>query len=209
MPIFSEQHSPNADNSNVSYASSAAPSTTPSANPSANPSPPYSVPLTISLLISESLFTDLNSPAATLIIPFVRREIPYAYFLISILEFTAALLTKWSYGPSYSLLSPASNTSFPDVGYLRTTNTQGDSGSATGDTPIFPKGITFNISFSSPFSAPVSKTSTLFTFELKEIKNVPGYIVPLAGLVLYFVLIPFYRRNKNAAGSNKDNVSKQ
>lgn len=192
MTIGTEQHRTNLDNStSVPYDSSAS---------TKNPSPPYSVPLFVSLLISESLFTHNNSPVTTMIIPFIMKEIPYAYFIISIMEFIAALLTKWSYGPSYSLLSPVGSTSLPDLKDIRqvysptTVSNQNADSQQTIDTPIFPKGMTFNISFSSPFSAPRSKLSTLFTIELKEIRNVPGYVIPLTALLLYVIFEPFFRK---------------
>jgi hypothetical protein len=179
------------------------------------PLPPYSVPLTVSLLISESLFAHFYSPAATLIIPFIRVNIPYGYFIIIGMELVTSFLVKLAYGPSYSILSSNLNlNTLPDLNSLRQVynlapvreNSRNQLGGATAaeDTPLFPLGITFNISFSSPFSAPSGKTATLFTIQLKEIRNVPGYLVPLISIVLYF-LIKVYFRSKSA---NEDRAQK-
>lgn len=176
------------------------------ATSSQNPSPPYFVPFSVSLLISESLFPNFYSPAATLIIPFIRVDIPYGYFIIVGMEFVTAFLAKIAYGPSYSILPLGMNAELPDLEAFRQTTRQLpvrvlDLGGVlsltdTESTPLFPRGMTFNISFSSPFTAPTSRTATLFTFELKEIRKVPGYLVPLAALTLYLVLRPYFRRKE-------------
>jgi len=66
-----------------------------------NSFPPYSLPFTVSLLISGSLFFDIYSPASTLIIPFIRKNVPFGYFIIILMEFITALMVM----PSFTLAS--------------------------------------------------------------------------------------------------------
>ncbi|NLL51736.1 MAG: hypothetical protein GX248_03420 [Peptococcaceae bacterium] len=150
-----------------------------------NSFPPYSLPFTVSLLISGSLFFDIYSPASTLIIPFIRKNVPFGYFIIILMEFITALMVKWSSAPySYSILPGPWNTAIPSLEDLR-----GIYRGLEEATPLLPiSGLTFNISFGSPFSGPNSRAATLYTIELKAIRNIPGYIVPLATLILYFFL---------------------
>ncbi|NLO96492.1 MAG: hypothetical protein GX091_00185 [Peptococcaceae bacterium] len=149
-----------------------------------NSFPPYSVPFTVSLLISGSLFNDNNSPASSLIIPLLRREIPFGYFIIILLDFITALVVKWSYLPySYSILPGSWNTALPSLQEIR-----GIYRAPNESTPFLPtKGINFNISFSSTF-LPSGRTGTLYIIELTEIKKIPGFVVPIAALVLYLIL---------------------
>lgn len=154
------------------------------------PSPPFVVPFTVSLLISETLFPDFYSPAATLIIPFIRVNIPYGYVIIIVADLITALLVKWSYGSSYSLLAPQSHTALPDLrafGQVPTNNSE-------ESTPLLPQGMAFNLSISSPFFSPESPVATLYTLEIKQVPNVPGYVVPIATLLLYLVLKPYFDR---------------
>lgn len=217
MPIF-ETHDGISSNINTNANPNANTNTTTDSNTDGSPSPPYSVPFTVALLISEGLFLNNYSPVSSLIIPFIRADIPYGYMIIIIMEFITALLVKMSYGPAYSILSQNTNTAVPDMSAIRQIYSSASAGqTASGqsgrrqpgkvsaqstdtttaapneETPLFPKGLTFNISFSAPFSSPNSKTSTLYAVELKEIKNVPGYVLPLASLILYFVLQPYFR----------------
>lgn len=186
---------------------------------SADLSPPFYLPLITSLLISESLFPDPDSPAATLIIPLVRIRIPYAYFLIVALDLITALLVKWYYGPTYSLLAPQYASALPDIESLRQiygrptgqqtferqeTEQQGVEQQAAVSTPLLPVGMAFNISFSSPFYEPNSKVSTLFTLELKKIRNIPGYLLPVATLLLYIILRPLFLNKQNQNQDNRD-----
>lgn len=180
--------------------------------------PPYSVPFTVSLLISESLFPHHYSPVNTIIIPFIRVELPYAYFIIILMELFTAYLAKLSLGPSYSILSLYSGTALPDLEAFRqarpTTesiqrnqsgristldvNNRADQEQSIESTPLLPLGMTFNLSFLSPFTAPTSTTSTLFTIQLKEIKNIPGYVLPLVALVLYLILRPVFHQDNSS-----------
>lgn len=205
MPIFTQGVGVS-NSSPTSPSSSSLPPSSPSPFLSSSSPPDTPLPFTIALLISEGLFTDISSPVATLIIPFIRIDIPYGYWIIVLMEFTTALLLKWSYGPSYStsllnLLN--SNTALPDLDTYKQFRSLSPGGTtapgpaqSTIDTPLFPSGMTFNISFSVPFSAPESKLATLFTIELKEIKNIPRYVLPVASLVLYFLLESNSKRKK-------------
>jgi len=184
--------------------------------------PPYTVPFTVSILISESFFNNFYSPASTIIIPFLRPFIPYGYAIIILMELLTALLVKWSSAPySYSLINAGyfcfpTGIALPDMDSLRRVyNLQAserslasagslDSGQGSPpapnreDTPLLPRGMTINLSFSSPFSTPPSKTATLFSIELIEIKNIPGYLVPLIALLLYFISKSFFKGKANA-----------
>ena len=179
----------------------------------ANLSPPFSLPLTTSLLISESLFPDPDSPATTLIIPLIKIRIPYAYFAVVALDLATAFLLKCCYGPAYSLLLPQYASALPDTGALRQiyerppgrnlSRQQATEQQGATSTPLLPVGMAFNISVSSPFYEPDSKVATLFTFELKEIRNIPGYLLPLAVLLLYIILRPFFLDRQNRNNSNE------
>jgi len=211
MPLFPEQHSLNFDHgtspsANSAHTSSKANSVRNSAASNATTNSPHTVPLFISLLISQSFFHHEKSPASTLIIPFFKKEIPYAYVIIVILEFITAFLVKWYYGPSYNLISLGYNTGLPDLNALRYALGQSSTPASRESnrqnqqqpeesTPLLPSGLAFNISFSSPFTAPTSKASTLYTIQLKQIKNMPGFLVPLAALMLYFILAPHFKAN--------------
>ncbi|MGI6451714.1 MAG: hypothetical protein ACOX3R_16065 [Desulfitobacteriia bacterium] len=201
MSLFTEQHSLNLDHGSESYTA-------------AKTSSPHTVPFFVSLLISESFFSHVNSPAATIIIPFFKKDIPYAYFIIIILELITAMLIKWYYGPYYSILSPSLSTALPDLNVMRQTYTYGQTlpwrrrqnqQQPEESSPLLPLGMSFNLSFSSPFTAPTSKTATLYTIQLKEIKNVPGYLVPLAALILYFVLEPLFKAKESTTANNNSN----
>lgn len=163
---------------------------------------PYSVPLAFSLLFSVSLFTHHLSPAASLIIPIFRPTIPFGYAIIIFLELMTALFTKWSLGPCYSLFNPGGIAALPDLEALRQINAlvprpktknlapqeidvnlQGEE-----DSPLLPLGMTINLSLSSPITTANSKTGTLFVYELKQIKSIPPYVVPIATLLLYLFL---------------------
>jgi len=169
-------------------------------------SPPFSLPLTTSLLITESLFPNPFSPTTSLIIPLVKIKIPYAYFVVVALDLITAFLLKWYYGPTYSLLAPQYISALPDTEMLRQiyedsakqqAAQQSAEQQASLGSPLLPVGMAINISFSSPFSEPNSRFATLFTVELKEIRNIPGYLLPLAALLLYIILRPFFLNSRN------------
>lgn len=189
-----------------------------------DPSGQLSLPLTVSILISESLFLVRNSPVSTLILPFIRVNIPYAYFLIAGLELATALLVKWSSMPTagYGFSGTNINQEFPDTSSLSqiynlpqaqsplqrslptssisTSEVNRNSTEQDVGTPLFPKGLTVNLSFSAPFSEPNSNVATLYTVELLEINKVPGYLVTVVTLILYIILRPYLKpreSNKN------------
>ena len=175
-------------------------------------SPPYIVPFTVSILASQSIFLDqFYSPAATLIIPVLRINVPYGYLLLIMIQFITALLVKWAYAPlSFSL--PGS-CALPDYQALkqiyssfpqqkngmnaRTLRLNNSSQTTEESTPIFPEGIAINLSFLSPFSAPASRASTIYALKLTLIKDTPGYIIPVITLIIYFLLKPFLNNSNN------------
>lgn len=178
--------------------------------------PPYVVPFTISILASQSLFlNEYYSPAAALIIPIYRVEVPYAYLMVIIMQAVTALLVKWAYTPTpFYIPLLGGQQAVPDFETLKyitsLTNSQGNSFGFNGNTrsnrtlrlnnsvsqlevpstPLFPEGIALNLSFMSPFSAPTSRASTLFSIKLTLIKNNRGYLIPLLTLILYIILKP-------------------
>ncbi|TCX51095.1 hypothetical protein C1I38_11075 [Dehalobacter sp. 12DCB1] len=161
------------------------------------------VPFYISLLISNALHPSNNSPVGTLIIPLTKIMIPHGYFIIIGLELATALFYKWSAVPvSARIFFPGGyGQSLPDISairedrILRLKMTQ---------TPLIPKeGMTINVSLSVPFTPVQSRASTLYAFKLKSIDNVPGYVVPLASLILYGLLTIFGRTDTaNTANSS-------
>lgn len=175
-------------------------------------SPPYIVPFTVSILASQSIFlNNFYSPAATLIIPVLRINIPYGYLLIIMIQFITALLVKWAYAP---LLFPLpGGSAIPDYQALKQiyssfpqqknemnarTLPLNNSGRTTEEfTPIFPDGLTINLSLLSPFSSPTGRATTLYAIKLTLIKNTPGYIIPVITLIIYFLLKPFFKNSNN------------
>lgn len=178
------------------------------------PTGQLSIPVTFSILISESIFLTRYSPASTLIFPFYRPRIPYGYFIIVVLNLITALFAKMSSVPvnSWGLMRNNINQSLPDINSLRQVynlppvrgslrsnqNTQ----NGRNDTPLFPKGLTVNFSISAPFTDPSSKTSTLFTIELLEIRKVPGYLVAVLTLLIYFLLYPSQKAQETKNNNN-------
>ncbi|RJE47638.1 hypothetical protein A7K50_03025 [Dehalobacter sp. MCB1] len=151
------------------------------------------VPFYISLLISNALHPSNNSPVGTLIIPLTKIMIPHGYFIIVGLELATALFYKWSVVPvSSRIFFPGEyGQALPDISALREDRM---AQLKMTQTPLIPKeGMTINISLSAPFTPVQSRASTLYAFKLKSIDNVPGYVVPLASLILYGLLAIFGR----------------
>lgn len=195
-------------------------------NPLNDPAGQLSIPVTFSFLVSESLFMFTNSPATTLILPFYRPRIPYGYFIIIALELLTILFVKWSSVPvsGAGLIRSNFNQSLPDINALRqiyslppgkrslqdnvpsgkvsVLKPGQPSNQDSVDTPLFPKGLTVNLSVSAPFTEPRSKTATLYTVELIEIKNVPGYVVPILALLLYFFLYSSQKAQESNSNNN-------
>lgn len=194
--------------------------------------PHYVVPFTISILASQSLFLDeYYSPASALIIPIYRVEIPYAYLLVIFMQAVTALLVKWAYTPSpfYIQLLGGGQQAVPDFETLKyianKTDSQGNSlwhhnnernsrtlrlnNSANQldvpSTPIFPEGIAINLSFMSPYSAPTSRASSLFSIKLTLIKTNKGYLIPLITLILYVILKLFFTKDNNISADSSAN----
>jgi hypothetical protein len=174
-------------------------------NSNPNSAPGYSVngqlsiPITLSILISNSLFTVRQSPASTLIIPFYRFTFPYGYFLIFSLDLITAFIVQ---AVSLPLLG---SRRIPPPAFPLSQANRTDQPRTNGDNPLFPKGMTINFSASAPFSAPRSKTSTLFTLELLEIKKIPGYVVGILTLLLYWFLYPAMKPLENNQNGNNSN----
>jgi len=186
--------------------SSGSPSvTSPSSNlfSSRDPSPSYSVPFTFSLFIVEDLSSASFTPSASLFIPIIRVTIPFGYFIIIGMNLLQALLVKWASPASYSLLSGNINTALPDMDSVRQIYSlppvQQSTGQQQTDTPIFPAGLSFNFAFSTPFLEPFGTNATIFTIRIKEIMNVPRYLIPLVSLILYSFLNCFSDKNKKPA----------
>jgi len=184
-----------------------------------DPTGQLSIPVTFSILISESIFLTRYSPASTLIIPFYKPRIPYGYFIIITLNLITALFVKLSSVPvnGWGLMRNNINQSLPDLNSLRQVYNLPPSTFAVGqsnlntqngglDSPLFPKGLTVNLSLSAPFTDPRSKTSTLFTVELIEIKKVPGYLVAVLTLLLYFILYPSQKAQETNNNNNNQLV---
>ncbi|NLI93406.1 MAG: hypothetical protein GX434_14845 [Peptococcaceae bacterium] len=159
-----------------------------------------SIPVTFSILISNSLFLTRLSPASTLIIPFYRLNIPLGYWLIIATDVITAFIVQSASIPmnGSGALRGNINQSVPDLNSLR----QIYSFRKVNDTPLFPKGMTINFSISSPFTAPNSITTTLYTLQLLEIKNIPGFVVAFLTLFLYWFLYPSL---KPLEGNNNGN----
>lgn len=202
-------------------------------------SPPYVVPLTISILASQSIFLNrLYSPAATLIIPIYRTDVPYGYIFVIFMQAVTALLVKWAYAPSplympllgnyqalpdyealkkISRLSQTPNNIKSNQGNKRTNRNlslaNGSNQNQVPSGPLLPEGIAINLSIISPFSDPTSRAASLFSIKLTLFKTNRGYIIPLVTLIIYFVLKPFMgtnnnKNNNNSNNSNKNNTSK-
>lgn len=183
-------------------------------------SPPYVVPFTVSILASQSLFLDqYYSPAATLIIPFIRKDIPFGYILIIFMQAVTALLVKWAFAPS-PLYKPllGNYQALPDFHALQqisalpqspnaikrpqrllnlNNNNNNNNDDEVPSTPLLPEGITINLSFLAPFSAPTSRAASLFSIKLTLIKSNRGYLISVITLIIYFVIKPFLKKNNN------------
>ncbi len=230
MAVLGQYYNPTNTNGQQNINSTA--SKNASANPPSDPTGQLSIPVTFSILISESLFLTRYSPASTLILPFYRPKIPYGYAYIIALNFITIFLVQCSAVPANGagLLRGNVNQGIPDMnslkkiysyppaqGSLRSNVPPGkistfsagqpSANQERNDTPLFPKGLTVNLSVSAPFSDPNSKTSTLFTLELLEIRNVPGYVVAVLTLLIYFFLYPSQqaKEENNNTKSNKNN----
>ncbi|RNC62815.1 MAG: hypothetical protein AWM53_01915 [Candidatus Dichloromethanomonas elyunquensis] len=165
-----------------------------------------SIPVTLSILISNSLFLTRLSPASTLILPFYRLVVPYGYFLIIFIDLITAFWVQATYLPLTGASSFRGNVNqaLPDIYYLR----QVYSLTKVNNSPLFPKGMTINFSVSSPFTEPNSITTTLFTLQLIEIKKIPGFVVAVLTLFLYWFLYPSLKpleANNNGNNNSRTN----
>jgi len=197
-----------------------------SSQSSTDPTGQSSIPLTLSILLSESLFMTRYSPASTLILPFYKFNLPYGYLFILGIELATALFVKWSATPTphTSSLRNNLNQALPDMASVRKIYNLPPSQQMWTDnvppgkvstfsvsptsrrqpmdhTPLFPKGMTINVSISSPFSEPNGKAATLYTVELLEIKRVPGYMVAIFTLFLYWFLAPSQKPREHGNGN--------
>lgn len=194
-------------------------------NGHATSSTPHIVPVTVSILFSQSLFLgNYYSPAATLILPFFRTEVPYGYMFIFFMQAVTGLLVKWAFTPSPLYMPLLGNyQSLPDFESLKTiSNLSQNHGNArlnleTKGTkrtlnlnnrnsnnqdqfpsdPLLPEGISINLSFISPFSEPTSRAASLYSIKLTLIKTNRGYIISILTLIIYIILKPFLGNNNN------------
>lgn len=176
---------------------------------SLNPMSTFEVPFSVSILLSNALHPNTSSPAGTLIIPLIRILIPHGYFIIIGLELATAFFAKWSTIPTsiYGTLPGGYCQSLPDINAFRQVYSsppvvprQARNGllSEIFQTPILPsKGMSVSVSLSAPFTSIQSRTTTLYAFELFNLKQIPGYAVPLASLILYIILALYQKPEKS------------
>lgn len=189
------------------------------ANPGCEPAN-APIPLTLSLFLSQDMYPHARfTPVASLLFPVVKIRAADSYIAIIAIELFTILIVKYAaacHCRNHCLVMPPYSHGYPDMRALQQIFSQAavpaspasgqtaqqasittifDPPAANGtqsmDSPVFPKGVAFNLYLSAPLEASDSpNTATSYLFRLFEIRNLPGYLILVVGLLIYTFLYP-------------------